>query len=106
MTKREDLIDYAVTTVADCIETMKKKNEDYAGSGNPFSNFEVSGSFAGITAVQSILLQIGNKGARLSELLNNSKTPNNESINDSIKDLINYALLLGAYLKFEGSKNK
>ena len=74
----------------------EKKNEDYAEESNPFSNFDCSeyglklfsnprdGSFA---------WPIFTKLARLSVLLNSSKSPNHESIEDTFIDIANYLLL-------------
>jgi len=77
------------------------KNADYAQSGNPFSNFEqsaqVAAGFSGADAVFATL--IGVKLARLRELLSTGKTPNNESIDDTRKDLAMYATLWCAYAR-------
>jgi hypothetical protein len=80
-------------------ELHDSKNNDYAQDGNPFSNFEeaakVAEGFTGTDAVFAVL--IGIKLARLRELTRAKKTPNNESINDTRKDLAMYAALWAAY---------
>ena len=75
-----------------------KKNEDYAND-NPYSNFEtaagIARGFRGTDAVFATL--IGIKIARLQELIGGNKTPNNESVEDSLLDLAVYAALWASY---------
>jgi hypothetical protein len=75
------------------------KNNDYAQDGNPFSNFEEAAEFAkGFTGVDAVFaVLIGIKAARLRELTRSGKTPNNESINDTRKDMAMYQALWAAY---------
>lgn len=72
--------------------TMKLKGEDYANE-DVLSNFKTAGANIGISAEQQCLSLIATKVARLGNLLS-GKTPNNESISDSILDLSNYTDLL------------
>lgn len=77
-------------------EVHKKKNDDYAASTNPYSNFDVSTfmlSQFNNPRDQSFVWPIATKMARLSTLLNSHSIPNNESITDSLIDIANYALL-------------
>lgn len=84
-----------------CIGMLSKKNHDYASNADVFSNFKSSAKIAGVTPAQSTLVLLGVKVSRLSELVSNDKHPMNEKIEDSILDLINYALLLHGLLKAE-----
>ena len=74
------------------------KNADYARNDDAFSNFreaaDVARGFEGTDAVFATL--IGVKLARLRELLRAKKTPNNESIDDTRRDLAMYATLWAA----------
>ncbi len=87
--------------LAEMAQLHDSKNADYAQSGNPFSNFEqaaqVAAGFTGEDAVFATL--IGVKLARLRELVSAGKTPNNESIDDTRKDLAMYATLWCAYAR-------
>ena len=89
----QQLIDIAERLQKENLDIMKSKNHDYAGE-YAFSNFVDSAELAGITERQSILVGIGTKYSRLKNLLRDNKTPNNESIEDTIKDLINYCYIL------------
>ena len=71
---------------------LKLKGEDYANE-DVLSNFKTAGANIGISAEQQCLSLIATKVARLGNLLS-GKTPNNESVSDSILDLSNYTDLL------------
>lgn len=89
-------------------EVHLKKNEDYASSDNPFSNFDHS--TLGLTLFPkprdgSFAWPIYTKLARLSTLLNKSEGANNESIEDTFIDIANYILLWRAdYLNRPNNK--
>ena len=85
--------------LAQCKSMLSRKNHDYAGNTDIFSNFKFAASAAGISPPQSILVLLGVKISRLSQLIGSGKEPLNEKIEDSIVDLINYALLLHGLLK-------
>lgn len=71
---------------------MKLKSEDYANE-DVLSNFKTAGANCSISPEQQCLSLIATKVARLGNLLS-GKTPNNESVSDSILDLSNYTDLL------------
>jgi len=77
---------------------MFAKGNDYANEDR-LSNFKLAGNISGLTPELNCLSLIATKVARLGVLLNNDKTPNNESINDSLLDLANYTVLLTMILK-------
>jgi hypothetical protein len=80
-------------------ELHDRKNHDYAQDGNPFSNFEQAATLAeGFTGTDAVFAAlIGVKLARLRELLSKGKAPNNESIEDTRRDLAMYAALWCAH---------
>ena len=69
------------------------KGNDYANKDR-LSNFKLAGSICGLSPEQNCLSLIATKVARLGVLLNSDSPASNESIEDSIDDLINYGLLL------------
>ena len=73
-------------------EIMDKKAADYANDDR-LSNFKRVGSMCGTSPEVAIMHLIATKVARLTELFS-GKTPNNESVEDSILDLANYTILL------------
>lgn len=87
--------DYVKNTFSECQMILNKKSADYSSKDDILSCFKDASSIAGIKTHQSILNMIGIKLSRLKELLNNDKNPNFESIDDNVKDLINYCAFLG-----------
>ena len=92
MTKEEQQIffDEYINKMRD---VLLNKGDDYANADR-LSNFKMAGQIAGGNAQLNCLNLIATKVARLGVLINSNKKPKNESINDSIMDLANYALLL------------
>jgi hypothetical protein len=81
-----------------CLELIKKKNHDYAEDSDIFSNFDFAAKTSGVSASQALMAIVGVKISRLSQLVGNGKEPVNEKIDDTIKDVINYMLLLRGIL--------
>jgi hypothetical protein len=73
-------------------DIMDSKAKDYANDDR-LSNFKRVGSMCGTSPEMAIMHLIATKVARLTELFS-GKTPNNESVEDSILDLANYTILL------------
>ena len=92
MTKQEqeDFFDEYINKMRD---VLLNKGDDYANADR-LSNFKMAGLIAGGSAQLNCLNLIATKVARLGVLLNSQDKPKNESINDSIMDLANYAMLL------------
>lgn len=75
--------------------TMKKKNQDYATNDDVFRNFRMFGGLG-------ILVRASDKLARLRTFEErNEFSVSDESLRDTIEDLINYAVIYLAY-KQEG----
>lgn len=75
-------------------ELMFRKGDDYAGNEDRLSNFKKAGAIAGTSAEANCMNHIATKVARLGVLLNAANEPNNESIDDTLIDIANYAILL------------
>jgi hypothetical protein len=84
---------------------MKKlilsKRQDYSEDTDVMSNFKVAGDLSGLGSAMECLALISMKVARLSALLSEGKSPNHESMQDSLVDLANYAFLLSAIISEE-----
>jgi hypothetical protein len=95
--------------VQDVLDSLKeiealhrKKNDDYASTNNPFSNFDVSEYGLKLFTNPrdgAFIWPIFTKLSRLSTLLNSNKIPNNESVEDSLLDIATYILLWKADIK-------
>ena len=75
------------------------KNIDYAQVQEPFSNFEMVESLKICDAQTGILVRISDKIARISNLLkrNGERAVNEEKVEDTMLDLINYSVILLSY---------
>ena len=83
---------------------LLSKGDDYANKDR-LSNFKLAGNISGLNAKLNCLSLIATKVARLGVLLNSQKDPNNESVQDSVLDLANYAILLSMILEDEKNIN-
>ena len=92
MTKTEQEAHFE-SVVEEIRKIQLSKGGDYANEDR-LSNFKLAGSICGLTAEQNCLSLIATKVARLGVLLSGSAKPNNESVDDSIIDLISYGILL------------
>lgn len=81
---------------------MQAKNNDYAGSkgDNPFANFQRCEAMGICSAEQGFLVRIVDKVSRLSTFAQDGKLAvTNESYEDAILDIMNYCVLMSAYIK-------
>lgn len=95
MTK-EQFIANIENTYRTGVEIIKKKNDDYANSDNPFRNFE-SASVVGIGVQRAILLRVLDKLSRIGNLIDKPPSVEDEKMEDTIIDAINYLAILKAY---------
>jgi len=78
---------------AKSLEIMKKKNVDYAGDGDPFKNFRTVENF-GISLEQGILVRMSDKISRIGNLLLTTAQVKDESIEDTLIDLMGYSNIM------------
>jgi len=98
MTTQEFLSDLE-QTFKDCLSTARKKNADYSKAEDPFANFK-NVEALGICSVETgILTRMTDKMARISNLIKQEAQVKDESIFDTLEDLINYTAILKAYKK-------
>ena len=78
------------------MDLMMKKNADYAGKEDPFRNFRAIETM-GLSVKQGILVRMSDKFSRIGTLLSDQSSEaqvKDESIEDTLLDLINYANIL------------
>lgn len=81
------------------VEISNVKNSDYATGDDPFKNFRLCESL-GITSVEKgMLVRISDKLSRISNLLDKKGEVKDETINDTLSDLANYAMIMRMYLE-------
>lgn len=80
------------------VDLMAKKNHDYAGIGSLFANFERCEAMGICTTEQGFLVRQVDKLSRLATFTQKGKLlVKDESIRDTVIDIINYAVLFYAY---------
>lgn len=93
----QELIDHFDLLMKEKLDTISKKNNDYAKDDDAFSNFKHCADIANCTVEQVFMVFMSVKMARLQELLK-GKFAMCESLQDTLKDLSNYADLFSLYL--------
>lgn len=92
----QQFIQHLEDTFKECLELAKKKNGDYADE-DPFKNFKMSLQ-VGVEPSRAILVRISDKLSRISNLLDKDGQVDDERIEDTLNDIINYSAILKAYL--------
>lgn len=76
-----------------------RKNHDYASAEDAFANFVGVSAVSGLSVPQVFVVWLATKVIRLGQLVGHQKSPNNESVLDTLVDLANYADLCHVYLE-------
>jgi hypothetical protein len=93
---RDELFAFHKQMTADAFDIMVKKNSDYGApdevGGDPFANFRADGLYG-------FVVRMGDKLSRLRTFTQrgNLKVAD-ETAEDSLRDLLNYSVLMAAYL--------
>ena len=99
-TKSNVLLDDMEEIFNNCLSIARNKNNDYAGKEavNPFANFKGS-EIVGVSVEKGILVRLMDKMKRVSNLLSQEAMVKDESIDDTLNDMINYVAILKSYIK-------
>jgi len=98
--KTNILIEDVEATFTECLATMKKKNNDYAGE-NPtdvYKNLRACTQF-GVPTKMGVVVRLSDKFARIGNLMSQDAAVKDEAIEDTINDAINYLAILKSVLK-------
>jgi hypothetical protein len=97
---REQLLKLHDQLCEDARKIMSAKNQDYAGGGaDPFGNFRGS-LFLGIEPELGLLMRCMDKFKRIEAFVNTGTLAvKNEPVDDAIRDVINYMVLLGGLIE-------
>jgi hypothetical protein len=79
---------------SEALETMKRKNADYATTDDVLSNFKMCEHRGNCSLEIGIVNRIDDKIARVSNLLKREAQVKDEKITDTIQDAINYLAIL------------
>ena len=95
-TETDRLFEFIENLFQECLNTMKKKNNDYSGDNkdDPMKNFNLSAEVVGITPEQGMLIRTMDKLNRLGTAFSGIDLQvSDESEMDTIKDGIGYLAL-------------
>ena len=87
---------------ANALDLSKKKNNDYTGSGGtrPFANFEQVEALGICSTERGFLTRLTDKLCRVTTYVNDEKLlVEDESVRDTLIDIVNYTVLLAAYIE-------
>jgi hypothetical protein len=103
----QELLKYHQAFCAQALEIVKKKNHDYAGADGqtPFANFEVAEKLNICKTESGFILRVADKLMRLITYTNSGELKVSESADDACIDVVNYMILLSAYLHEKQTKN-
>lgn len=101
---REELFELHRFMSDKALDLMKLKNHDYS-KGHPLGNFYVCESLQICSAEGGIIVRLSDKLSRLVSILEKGSKVKDESIEDTIVDIINYAVLLQATIRHNKGKS-
>lgn len=105
-TPREILFDLHERLCQKGLEVMYAKNHDYAQCNDPYRNFRLAENL-GVSPLLGILIRMGDKLARAAGFAATGVLKvKDESIDDTLVDIINYTVLFSGMLKEEQEKQR
>lgn len=99
----DEFFDQLENNFEEGLDLMRRKNADYAGTADPFRNFRGSEAI-GLTPGLAIYVRMSDKMARTALLLTKPADVKDETITDTILDLMNYSNILLTWLQTEGKE--
>lgn len=97
----EELFEMHKNLCQAALDLMQKKNHDYAGNKGtePFANFTRAEALGITTTEKAMLVRMLDKMSRLASFMEAGKFKvEDEKLKDTILDMINYSILLYAYI--------
>lgn len=99
---KDRLLDHHEDMCGEAWRLMSRKNNDYAGAGgtSPFKNFLHAETLGLCTVEQGMVVRLSDKLQRLAHFVSGQEMQvKDEALQDTILDIINYAVLISAYTK-------
>jgi len=96
---RKDFVEKMSENSLAALKLVLKKTNDYATIDDPYRNFRMSES-VGVSVEKGILVRMCDKLSRIGNLIDNgTASVKDESVDDTLIDVINYANILLCYLQ-------
>lgn len=93
------------SVIQDMQKLLLSKAADYTDGSDQFSNFSKTGQMTGLGPEGSFKVLVATKVVRIMELTGSGRDPRNESVEDTLLDLANYAALWLAWRRRNNSLN-
>lgn len=101
-----ELLKFSEDNFKKCLSIMQAKNADYsAGDDDALRNFKTA-KLVNLDPKHILLANMVNKISRIGNLLSKEAAVETEKIDDTILDLVNYSILLLAYLHDETNSQR
>jgi hypothetical protein len=91
----------AQKTFSKLLQTLENKGKDYATDADVYQNFRLAETLLKIPVNKSIMSRLIEKVSRISNLLDKNASVKEETIDDTLDDLIGLAIVLKAKLREE-----
>jgi len=105
MTTQQDVIRMLIDTTNNLKGVLDKKGQDYSGKEDTFKNFKISSDILNIKTEKVIISRMLDKISRVSNLVDKSNQVKEESIIDTLDDLVGYTILLKTFILKEKRNN-
>jgi hypothetical protein len=107
---QQELFEFHENMTGKALGLCRRKNNDYASGGtqgeNPFANFSRVEDMGITSTEQGFLVRMTDKMSRLSTFTRAGKLEvADESVEDTLLDIINYAVLFAAYMRHKRESN-
>lgn len=98
--KNKELFDLANETFKSCLDTLEKKNNDYAkDNDDSLRNFKAVEFFKLTDTSTGVAVRLCDKFMRICNLLHADASVKDEKVEDTINDMINYLVILKASMR-------
>lgn len=91
---RDEFIDNLAENCDDALSIVQNKNQDYAADDDPFQNFRMVEDAGLMSLEEGIAVRMSDKMQRVFNLLDEEAAVDDESLEDTLLDLMNYANIL------------
>lgn len=92
--------------VGEMTAITRAKNTDYAGCGDAFKNFRLTEVLGVADTARGILVRMSDKFQRICNLIDREGAVADEKVEDTLKDLANYAIITLIYLEEQARLRK
>ncbi|QDP54775.1 MAG: hypothetical protein Unbinned5784contig1000_18 [Prokaryotic dsDNA virus sp.] len=108
-TPMDELLEFHMVFTHAAYQLCERKNHDYAGAQgqSPFRNFETVEALGLASTETGIVIRMADKINRLVTFARDGKLKvANESASDALLDIVNYAVILAAYIRKRANQQR